>query len=181
MARIVLITGGSRSGKSDYAQKLAESLTGKKLFIATCPVTDDEMARRIRKHREKRSAAHWETMEEPLNVARLLRNATGYNVYLIDCLTLWVNNVMYKASEENREISEDEIVTRCEDLLAACRDVDGTVIIVTNEVGSSIVPENRLARHYRDLIGRCNQVVAGKSDTVTLVVCGLPLNLKEKE
>ncbi len=181
MARIVLITGGSRSGKSDYALRTAEAQTGKRIFLATCPVTDEEIARRIQKHREQRSNSNWETIEEPVRIAEILRNTRECDVFLLDCLTLWVSNLMYQASQNGQELTEDEIATETEDLLTACAELNGTVMFVTNEVGSAIVPENPLARRYRDLVGRCNQIVASEADVVTMVICGLPLNLKERK
>ncbi|MBI5252595.1 MAG: bifunctional adenosylcobinamide kinase/adenosylcobinamide-phosphate guanylyltransferase [Desulfomonile tiedjei] len=180
MARIVLVTGGSRSGKSDYALETAQASPGKRAFVATCPVTDEEMARRIQKHRDQRSGLQWDTIEEKVKIAEILRNSSGFDVFLVDCLTLWVNNIMYEASQEGRDMTEEGIVTECEDLLRACSGFNGTVIFVTNEVGSGIVPENAAARLYRDLVGRCNQIMAKEADVVTLVVSGLPMNIKER-
>lgn len=178
MARIVLVTGGSRSGKSAYAQKMAEDLHGRRAFVATCPPVDEEMRARIRRHQEARRGSDWHTIEETIDLANVVRGARGYDVLLIDCLTLWVNNLIYKAEQEGREVEEAEVERRCHDLLAACAEWPGTVIFVTNEVGMGIVPDNPVSRRYRDLVGRCNQVVGAAADTVALLVCGIPVKVK---
>ena len=175
MARIVLVTGGSRSGKSAYAQALAESLPGPKAFVATCPVVDEEMRQRIEIHRRHRRDKGWETIEEPIDLAGVLANSS-YDVLLVDCLTLWVSNLMHQADED---ITEDQIRERCGEVLAACRKRAGTVIFVTNEVGMGIVPANALARRFRDLAGRCNQTLAAEAAEVVLLTCGIPMKLKE--
>lgn len=178
MARIVLITGGSRSGKSGYAQQAAEALPGAHGFVATCPAVDEEMAERIRKHQERRDPNRWTTMEEPRDLARTIRGADGFAVLLVDCVTLWVNNLMYEEEQHGRVLTEEDAERHCRDLLAACADFSGTVIFVTNEVSMGIVPDNPTARRYRDLVGRCNQILARAADEVILMVCGLPVIVK---
>ncbi|MGO9569335.1 MAG: bifunctional adenosylcobinamide kinase/adenosylcobinamide-phosphate guanylyltransferase [Desulfomonilaceae bacterium] len=178
MAKIILITGGTRSGKSEYARKTAEALPGNRAFVATCLATDEEMSRRIKKHQEERLKADWHTIEEPLELADTLRKTQGFDVLLVDCLTLWISNLMYETRGEENGLSEDDITDKTNELLNACSGLAGTVIFVTNEVGSGIVPEHSVSRLYRDLVGRCNQIVAQGADEVTLVACGLPLNLK---
>lgn len=177
MAHIILVTGGSRSGKSEFAQKLAEKQSGSKLFIATCPVTDDEMAGRIRKHQAQRKVSLWQTIEEPVYLTGILERS-GEHTILLDCLTLWINNLMYAAQSCNNSVDETEISTKVREMLAAARKCSATVIFVTNEVGLGIVPENREVRLYRDLVGRCNQDVGTEADEVYLVSCGIPLQLK---
>ncbi|NQT85601.1 bifunctional adenosylcobinamide kinase/adenosylcobinamide-phosphate guanylyltransferase [bacterium] len=176
MARVILVTGGSRSGKSAYARALAESLSARRAFVATAPITDDEMRQRILRHQRERSDADWRTLEAPVDLVGALEQARAFDVVLVDCLTLWVNNLMYEAG---RNVEEDEIAEAVGRVLAACAAHAGTVVFVTNEVGMSIVPENALARRYRDLVGRCNQTLAAGADAVTLVACGIPLHLKE--
>jgi adenosylcobinamide kinase/adenosylcobinamide-phosphate guanylyltransferase len=178
MAQIILITGGSRSGKSTYAQTLAESIPGSRTYIATCPPLDEEMAARIKKHRAQRQASLWQTLEETIDLAGALLKTRESQVRLVDCLTLWINNLLYEAEKQGREITEDDMLERCTHLLTACKELPGTVIFVTNEVGMGIVPDNPLARHYRDLAGRCNQIMAAGADRVILMVSGLPLNMK---
>ena len=180
MAKIVLVTGGSRSGKSRYAVKLAESLGGRRVFVATCPVVDDELRERVRRHQQERASRQWETIEEPVDLAGVLSARADCEVVLVDCLTLWVNNLMYEAERRGEGIDEDAVAGLMSGVLAVCRRRRGVVIFVTNEVGMGVVPENASARKYRDLVGRCNQVAAAEADVVTLVTCGIPLTLKEK-
>ena len=112
MAKIILITGGSRSGKSAYAQRLAEALPGPRAYVATCPVIDTETAERVKLHREARSASSWETIEEPVDLAGAIGRAATYRVLLVDCLTLWVNNLLYEA-ERGEVFTEEETADRC--------------------------------------------------------------------
>jgi adenosylcobinamide kinase/adenosylcobinamide-phosphate guanylyltransferase len=179
MAKIVLVTGGCRSGKSHYSQAVAESLPAPRLYVATCPVTDDEMRRRIEAHQQSRIDRGWETVEEQLDLSGVLRRWPQHQVVLVDCLTLWVNNLLYDAGQRGNEVTEAEIASHCDELLWAAAERPGVVIFVTNEVGMGVVPENAQARRYRDLVGRANQVIALHAQTVTLVSCGLPWPLKE--
>jgi adenosylcobinamide kinase / adenosylcobinamide-phosphate guanylyltransferase len=180
MALILLVTGGSRSGKSDYALRLAGALPGPRAFVATCPLVDDETAERVRRHLQARNATEWETIEEQTDIAGALLRNQGFSVFLVDCLTLWINNLMYQALQSGTVIHEEEIVDRCAEVLGVCSSIPGTVIFVTNEVGWGIVPETAMSRLYRDMVGRCNQVVAQAADQVTLVTCGIPMTLKER-
>ena len=175
---ITLITGGSRSGKSAFAQQQAEQIKAPRLFIATCPRIDPEMDERIFRHQQDREGLGWQTGEVPLRLAEELeRTPTGTTV-LIDCLTLWINNLMYEAEQKEQEINEDQISALAEELAGAARNHQGQVFLVTNEVGLGIVPDNPLVRRYRDLVGRCNQVIAAFADQVFLVSCGIPMRLK---
>ena len=208
MGRIILVTGGSRSGKSSWAQKTAESMSAYRVFIATCPVIvtgnkidgadgeadgeiDDEIQERVRKHRAARDKRNWHTIEEPLDIAKAIASANDtsscvksahegveYPVVLVDCLTLWINNLMYRAEKENAVITEANVVEECRRVINAAKLHQGSVLFVTNEVGMGIVPENAQARLFRDLAGRCNQVMAEAGDLVVLMVCGLPLEVK---
>jgi adenosylcobinamide kinase/adenosylcobinamide-phosphate guanylyltransferase len=181
MAKIIFITGGSRSGKSIYAQRVAESISGARTYIATCPVIDKEMEDRVRKHKEARQSASWQTIEEVTDLAGALRRSKESEVILVDCLTLWINNLMYEAEQKKKYLDEGVISKRCEDVLGVCSDLTGTVIFVTNEVGMGIVPENASSRLFRDLAGRCNQRMANHADTVIFMVSGLPLYIKGKK
>jgi adenosylcobinamide kinase/adenosylcobinamide-phosphate guanylyltransferase len=179
LAKITLIVGGSRSGKSDYARRRAESLPGPRLFVATCPPLDEEMRARIADHRLARSASEWDTIEEFGDLIAAIERATGkYQVILVDCLTLWLNNLMNEANADGREMTEKDIALICEQLVRTCARLSGSVLFIANEVGMGIVPDNRAARRFRDLAGRCNQVMAGAADEVVLVSCGIPLFLK---
>jgi len=178
MARTILIIGGCRSGKSAYAQKLAEATSGRRAYLATCPIIDEEMRRRIEVHQWRRAVANWETLEEPLYLADTIKSAGAFDMLLVDCLTLWVNNLMYETERIDRTVTEQDVADRCQEVLAASANHPGTIIFVTNEVGMGIVPANAAARTYRDLVGRCNQVIAAGADEVILVSCGIPLPLK---
>lgn len=178
MAKIILAIGGSRSGKSAYAQKLAESLPGAKAFVATCPTPtgdDEEMLARVELHQKDRLEVDWLTIEEEINLDVVLAGNLQIQTMLVDCLTLWISNLMHVLPE----LDENEMTTLCQQLIATCRKRSGTVIFVTNEVGCGIVPENALARKFRDLSGRCNQAVAKEADEVIFFSCGLPLFLKQ--
>ena len=179
MAELILVTGGSRSGKSDHALHMAEALPGPRAFVATCPVVDAEMQERIRKHQQARSSTEWHTIEESLHIANALQDNTKFRVFLVDCLTLWINNLMFQASQDGAVFTEEHMALRCDEVLRACATIKGTVFLVTNEVGSGIVPENEVSRRYRDAVGRCNHIMAEAADRVMLVCCGLPLVLKE--
>ena len=177
MNRLTLITGGARSGKSGYAQQLAEQHVGPRVFLATSRADDPEMAARIERHQREREGRNWQTVEEPLDPARALAGIEPEALVLIDCLTLWIANLMQRCDEQGHDLDESGIVRETERLLAAARNRPGPVIMVSNEVGLGIVPDNPLARRYRDLVGRCNQVVAAGADQVFLVSCGLALTL----
>ena len=178
MSVIILVTGGSRSGKSAHALRLAESRPGPWTFVATCPAIDEEMARKIEAHKEERDARTWTTIEEEIDLAGAIARARGAGVILVDCLTLWVNNLMYRASLAGREVTEREVAGSTDAVLRAARSAPGTVIFVTNDVGLGIVPPDASTRLYRNLVGRCGQAVAAASDAAVMVVCGMPLTLK---
>jgi adenosylcobinamide kinase / adenosylcobinamide-phosphate guanylyltransferase len=197
VAKIVLVVGGCRSGKSAYAEALGRAIAAPRAFVATCPVTDAEMQRRIDAHRQARRDHGWETIEEQLDLARVFREHREHGVLLVDCVTLWVNNLMYygENGSETRlapalvpggpdttvraKPSEADIARQCIEMLDAAAACRGTIIFVSNEVGMGIVPATADVRRYRDLVGRANQSIAARADAVTLVSCGIPLPLKE--
>lgn len=190
MSQITLITGGCRSGKSRYAQRLSEKLGERRLFIATAPVLDEEMRQRVAWHRAERGGRGWDTWEEQHDLVGCLhridrqswerpqKRDAGYDVVLCDCLTLWTNNLLYAASQKGIFLEEQEMVSLARELCVAARAISTPVLFVTNEVGQGIVPADALSRRFRDLVGRCNQEVATAADSVVLMVSGLPLPLK---
>ena len=173
-----MITGGSRSGKSLFAQNMAEGMCGPRLFIATCPRTDPEMEERINRHIDERQGRGWLSVEEPLEPGNVLKSCAPETIVLLDCLTLWVSNLMHDAEKSKKKLCEDDISRRAEELARQVKKHLGPVIMVSGEVGLGIVPENALARRYRDLVGQCNQVVARFADKVYLVSCGIPVRIK---
>jgi len=135
------------------------------------------MKQRILLHQQDREGKGWHTVEEQLDLATVILEQQ-YDVFLIDCLTLWVNNVLYLIEKKGKSCTERTIAAVSDQLIAAVQSVDSTVILVTNEVGMSIVPENESARLYRDLVGRCNQIFGRAADEVVVVQCGVPLKIK---
>lgn len=178
MAEMILVTGVSRSGKSGYAQRLAEAIPGPRAYIPTCPVVDQETEERVAKHREARSASDWETIEETVDLAGAIRRSAAYRVLLVDCLTLWINNLLFDAERRGECFTEDATAARCREVIEACGAYPGTVVLVTNELGMGVIPDNETARRFRDCAGRCNQIIAEAAGTVTIVVSGIPLHLK---
>jgi len=173
MARVTYITGGARSGKSDFAQSLAERCEGTLLYVATAGIGDAEMAERVRRHRAGRGT-RWETLEEPLALAdRLPQAAAGKGGVLLDCVTLWLCNLLFHCNER-----ESGVWPEVERFITLLPSLSAPLFVVSNEVGSGIVPDNRLSRHFRDLAGEVNQRLAAAADEAWLVVSGLPLRLK---
>ncbi len=170
--RVAFICGGAKSGKSSFAQRLAESLPAPHLYVATGEPLDEEMQLRIARHQQERGP-RWETREEPLALAHVLKESDGcYGVILVDCLTMWLSNLLIQ-KEYTGEV-EGEGHRLCEILGA----MTTPVILVSNEVGWGIVPDNPLARRFRDLAGILHQEIAALADVAVLVVSGLPLYLK---
>jgi adenosylcobinamide kinase/adenosylcobinamide-phosphate guanylyltransferase len=175
MADIILITGGSRSGKSRHALELGEILGRERMFLATCPHLDEEMEQRIRRHVAERQPGGWQTHEEELDLKGGLTRLGG-EVVVVDCLTLWVNNLIFHAGAV--DVTESEVASRCEEITATCHERSGHVIFVSNEVGLGVVPDTPLARRYRDLVGRCNQTISHAASHLTLMVSGVPMKIK---
>ncbi len=172
--KIIFITGGARSGKSRFAEELARDFSGPKAYLATAQALDAEMTERIRRHRENRPA-DWQTLEEPVRVSECLETqGDRFAIILLDCLTLWISNLMM-AGHPEQNILEDG-----ERLIHACRRIKGSVILVGNEVGMGIVPVNVQARMFRDLSGLIQQKVARAADEVFFMVSGLPQKIKGK-
>ncbi len=172
MSKITFVTGGSRSGKSRYALEVAEKYS-KRGFIATAIPFDDEMKSRIKKHQDERENK-FITLEEPYNLADAISNLeTKTDVVVIDCITVWLGNLLFKFGEDRMDFDAIDL------LYAKLKDTKCDIIIVTNEVGMGIIPENKLARHYRDLAGFVNQRLATIADEVIFMVSGIPTKIKE--
>ncbi len=179
MGNLILVTGGTRSGKSAYALQLCENVSEKRCFIATCPVIDPEMADRIHAHREERRGRGWYSLEEETALVEVLGGLAEYDMVLIDCLTLWINNLLFRSACANGNFGEEQMCAVTEEFLGAIRRFAGTVCCVSGEIGLGIVPENPTARRYRDLVGSTNRLLAEAADEVYLVSCGIPLPLKK--
>ncbi|MBN1264259.1 MAG: bifunctional adenosylcobinamide kinase/adenosylcobinamide-phosphate guanylyltransferase [Anaerolineales bacterium] len=179
MGRLILVLGGARSGKSDYAQQLAESLGSAPVYVATAQAHDEEMIRRISVHRASR-AERWETIEAPLGVAQAVKASCGSgDVYLLDCLTLLVSNVMMELGEKPSEKDvEQTLQMEVNALIDLVRSGEAVWIVVSNEVGLGIVPAYASGRLYRDVLGRANQKIAAAADVVVFMVSGLPMVIK---
>jgi adenosylcobinamide kinase / adenosylcobinamide-phosphate guanylyltransferase len=165
---LTLVLGGARSGKSRHAEALVTALPQPWLYVATGEPRDNEMAARIAEHRARR-VAEWQTIEAPRDLAAALARVPAGATVLVDCLTLWLTNVMLAGADVESEI------IRLEQILI---DRTGPVILVANEVGLGIVPENALARRFRDVAGRLNQRLAALADRVVLLVAGVPVKVK---
>lgn len=181
MGKIVLITGGARSGKSRFAENYVARCGKSIAYIATSQIYDEEMAYRVKLHRQRRPSS-WQTFEAPFEAHNALKEAFAeHDTVLFDCLTLYLSN--YLCQEKNQSLSLDDLYAETsllmQELINAVRSVTKkTCVFVTNEVGAGIVPENELARKYRDLAGLCNQQIAKTADEVYLVVSGIPLQIK---
>ena len=174
MGKITFILGGARSGKSGYAVKLANDSDKKVIFIATCPYYDDEMEERIQKHKDERPE-EWGCFEEFKDIAKILREISENHdcgITLIDCLTLFVSNLLMD------EFDESEIKKRTQNMIDEIRKARFDAILVSNEVGLGLVPEHPLGRKFRDVAGRINQIVASSADEVYFTVAGIPQKIK---
>jgi len=168
MAEIILVTGGARSGKSALAERLAQSRGNKVIYIATSEPFDDEMQSRIDRHRARRDAG-WRTVDAPLELPDMLVQTDGDAPRLVDCLTMWLNNLIY----HNRDVADE--VDR---LIEVISEQQADLVMVTNEIGSGLVPQTAEARKFRDLAGELNQMVAQAASQVYLSVSGIPVKIK---
>lgn len=171
MNKIILITGGQRSGKSQYAEKLALSLSDHPVYVATAHVWDDEFRERVRRHQERRGP-EWENIEEERYLGTL---PLAGRVALVDCLTLWATNFFFELQDVDKSL---EALKSELDCLAA---QDATLILVTNEIGMGGTSENQVQRRFTDLLGWLNQYVAARADEVVLMVSGIPVIIKSKK
>jgi adenosylcobinamide kinase / adenosylcobinamide-phosphate guanylyltransferase len=172
MKETILVIGGCRSGKSSYALELAEQIPGQKIFIATCIPHDKEMENRVLRHKKQRSPA-WSTVEVPVRLPEaIIQNSRKKNVIIVDCLTLWISNLFL----ENHD--QENIDGHTRKLIQSLEKAECPIILVSNEVGTGIVPENRLARLFRDAAGFTNQKVAACANKVIWMVAGIPVGVK---
>lgn len=169
LPRLTFILGGARSGKSRYAEGLVMGSMPPWVYVATAQAYDDEMSARIAEHQSRRDGS-WRTVEAPLDLpGAIAAHGNMGQAVLIDCLTLWLSNIM---------LAGQDLVAEQRRLVAALGNVDGPIVIVSNEVGFGIVPDNALARQFRDAQGRLNMQVAAIADRAVLIAAGLPLILK---
>ena len=150
-----------------------------KFYLATCRVfdkSDADMTARVIKHKKKRQGRGWQTIEEELDLGRAVATLPDDAPVLIDCLTLWVSNLLHRQAEN--DVDENEVEQHINGLLSFCRTRSADTVLVSGEVGCGVIPENRLARRFRDLVGRCNQVAARSDDRVFMVNCGIPTQIK---
>jgi adenosylcobinamide kinase / adenosylcobinamide-phosphate guanylyltransferase len=172
MAKMTFITGGARSGKSHLAEGLAVAYGAPMGYLATGHAGDAEMAERIARHQARRGG-EWQTLEEPMDLAGVLAGHDGYfRVVLVDCITLWLTNLLLAHDDPTRVMDE------VRSLAGLLPTLQTPVILVSSEVGMGIVPENRLARTFRDLAGEANELLAAAADEVYVMFSGLPLKLK---
>lgn len=188
MSDFVLVTGGARSGKSRFAELLAQNTYQAVTYIATAQIWDNEMAKRVEKHRLSRPQ-EWSLIEEPYDITQVLFQLTNQNsVVLLDCITLWLSNLLLRKTSQYQDWERDssqvdnierEIIEDVHKLVLAANQIPPKVIFVTNEVGQGIVPDNPLSRVYRDLAGKTNQILAEAAEEVYLVVAGYPIEIKQ--
>lgn len=165
---LTLVLGGARSGKSRHAEALIEALPAPWTYVATAQAYDEEMRERIALHRERRPPG-WKTVDAPLALPAAIRAVPSGRPVLVDCLTLWLTNLI---------LAEADIAPASRALIAACEEAQGPVVLVSNEVGLGIVPENALARRFRDEAGRLHQSLAARAGRVVFMVAGLPMQVK---
>lgn len=174
MTRSLFIVGGARSGKSRFAIERF-SPDDRVVFVATAEARDEEMAKRIARHRAERPS-RWSTLEEPIELVSRLRDLDeGYDVVIVDCLTLWVSNLLLRGERD------DAILERADALAGLIRNRRSSITVVSNEVGEGVHPETAAGLRFRDALGRVNQQVAAACETVVLMVAGIPLTVKARE
>jgi len=177
MGRIVLVTGGARSGKSSWAERRAAEVGGVEVtYVATAEALDEEMARRIARHRAERPA-EWATVESPRRAAEAVRGAATATV-LVDCLTVLASNAVLSAESEGEEAALAAVLAEAEALRDAALGREGTTLVVTNEVGMGVHPPTSLGRWYRDALGRANALLAAAAEEVVLMVSGIPVRIR---
>ncbi len=182
MGKIILVTGGARSGKSSFAEKLALKIgDGRAAYIATAQIFDDEMNFRVKLHQSRRGD-NWRTFEAPFAAEeKILEAGKNFNAILFDCVTIYVSNFLCAAELDDEKFLYDNLRGLIQKLINAALNSNAKTIFVTNEVGFGIVPENNLARRFRDLAGLANQMLAAHADKVFLTIAGIAVDIKELE
>ena len=180
MGKIILVTGGARSGKSSFAEKLALKIgDGRAAYVATAQIFDDEMKFRVEVHKSRRGE-NWRTFEAPFAAEEKISEAAEtFDAILFDCVTLYVSNFLCTAETDDEKFLYDKLRGLIQKLIDAAKISEATTIFVSNEVGAGIVPENKLARRFRDLSGLANQMLAAEAEKVFLTVAGLAVDVKK--
>ncbi len=177
MAYTIFVTGGARSGKSLFAEIRTQEFGAELVYLATAEALDSEMEERVKRHHERRGA-DWITIEEPIHLSQALARCDGqYRAILVDCVTLWLSNLLFKY-EDAAENIEERILEDLQRLKSTLHGMVTPVILVSNEVGMGIVPDNSLSRLFRDIAGTTNQALAATADEAHVVISGIPLKLK---
>ena len=170
MCLTILVTGGARSGKSVFAEKRTKQLGSSLIYIATSEVIDSEMRKRVEEHQARRGS-EWQTLHAPINLTEALIETDGKGPCLVDCVTFWLNNLIFH---------DEDIDAATKELITVLNERSDPVVLVTNEVGSGIIPENALARRFCDEAGRLNQTISQIADEVYVSISGIPLQIKPK-
>ena len=170
MCLTILVTGGARSGKSVFAEKRTKQLGSSLIYIATSEVIDSEMKKRVEEHQARRGS-EWQTLHAPINLTEALIETDGKGPCLVDCVTFWLNNLIFH---------DEDIDAATKELITVLNERSDPVVLVTNEVGSGIIPENALARRFCDEAGRMNQTISQIADEVYVSISGIPLQIKPK-
>ena len=170
MCLTILVTGGARSGKSVFAEKRTKQLGSSLIYIATSEVIDSEMKKRVEEHQARRGS-EWQTLHAPINLTEALIETDGKGPCLVDCVTVWLNNLIFH---------DEDIDAATKELITVLNERSDPVVLVTNEVGSGIIPENALARRFCDEAGRLNQTISQIADEVYVSISGIPLQIKPK-
>ncbi len=178
--KLILITGGARSGKSEFAERLVHKMGTKCAYVATAEIRDEEMRLRVEQHRRRRDSDFWLSVEAPFAAHNIISDIVGVDSILFDCVTIYLSNLLYGSSAQTEEPGNyEKSLLAIDNLLAAARASGKHVVFVTNELGSGIVPDNAMSREFRDLAGLVNQKIAQTADEVYMVVCGIAVDLKK--
>jgi adenosylcobinamide kinase / adenosylcobinamide-phosphate guanylyltransferase len=186
LKKVILLLGGARSGKSHFAQEYARQHGEKVLFVATATAGDEDMRQRIEKHKKDRPS-NWRSLEAATDIGKQIEaNAGNAQFIVIDCITMLVNNIFNRYNENQfvsiaETVLEKEVVAEIKQLQKCLKKVDASFLIISNEVGLGLVPDNRMGRLYRDILGRANQMLARTADEVYLLVAGIPMMVKPNE